>query len=590
MVRSWDARVRGATGRVSGVSGLDASDETSEDTQDTPSSAQPGPPMSLSGPPMTLSGPPMTLSLQAIMASAGVAGLIVDRSSGSVLWASQRWTQRFDERSTFAAHLRSTTNLGEVPLPQPGESWARTMSLLRSDGTEELTGLRLDGTAGQDASYVAIFAQEQTTKSSPVSDRTEVLGILGGALELSSGDAQQVGVLYIDLDRFKVVHDLVGGLETIRLLDLVGRRIREVLEPQSLLLRLPSDEFVVVLNAVDSMAAAENSAESVREAVATLRDIGHDLALTTSVGVALNEVGQSGEELLAAAETAVYLAKGRGRNRVAVHDEELRARSQRLLVVERQLRKSIDRREVKFAYQPVVDMRSGAVVGAEALLRLGGEVGLSAMEVIQAAEHSGLMGALGALVLDGVDDQLSDLIRSPVGDFEVMINLSQAQLNDDYLLSTLARLAADRSIRDGRLAVEVPEAVVVEHPEAFAELAKIVRPRFKLGIDGFGTLVSSPELLKSPAVDYVKLHRTITASAGVGQSIAELVKLAGRADVKLVALGVENAEQATALQASGCSLAQGFLYVGAVACEDLLELISVGFGLGNTNRHLASTP
>lgn len=576
MVRSWDARVRGAAGKV-----------TALDTEQTPeperlSLADPGIGADNdAAPSLGAASVGLLVALGTIVDTGRVACIVVDRFSGEVLWRSERWIERFGVKSHLGRHHQSSTELGEIPLPPADETWHRKTSLVRSDGTPEVSELTLVSTPGPAGTpYVSVIAADQPSNRPIINDRSEVCGIIGGAIEVGTGRSHEIAVLYVDLDRFKVVHDLVGNLETIRLLDLVRRCIRAAVRPSDLVLRLPSDEFVVVLSDLDRVSTAERVADEVRVAIATLSDVGHEVALTASVGVALSEPGQDGDSLLSAAETAVYLAKGRGRNRVAVHDEELRARSERLLVVERQLRRSIDRREVKFAYQPVVEMNSGEVVGAEALLRLGGDVGLSAVEVIQAAENSGLMGALGALVLDGVDEQLSTLIRDRSDAFQVMINVSEAQLDDEYLLESLVRLASDSTIKPGRLSIEVPEAVAISNPEAVVRLAELIRPHFRLGIDGFGTMVASTALLESLPLDYIKLHRSITASAtsmANRQRVAELVQAARSLDIQTVALGVESREQVDALRSVGCRQAQGFLYVGAVAATDLLDLIGVGF-------------
>ncbi len=505
---------------------------------------------------------------------------VVERESGRVRWSSDTWTERFGEKDLWSRHMASTTEFGESPLPSPGESWQRTRTLQFADGAEDLVDLLLLGSVtSQGIEFVTVVARDRARSGPLVSDRAEVTGVIDGALKETADGS--VAVLYVDLDRFKVVHDLVGNIEALRLLDLVNRRIASTVRGSDLVFRLPSDEFVIVASELLEADAAEELAERVRVGVATLADVGHDMALTASVGVAFGEAGQTGEALLSAAETAVYLAKGRGRNRVAVHDEELRSRTQRLLVVERQLRRAIDRRDVRFAYQPVVRISTGEVVGAEALLRLGGDVGLSAVEVVAAAEHSGLMGALGTLVLQGVEEQLGALLADPSGDHSVMVNLSANQLADEGLLTTLGAMAANPNLADGRLAVEVPEMVVREHRPAFDRLVELTRPAFQIGIDGFGASFRSVEILRSLPVDYVKLHRSITTSIGADTDhrlqVADLISDATAQGISVVALGVERIDQAAALQAMGCELAQGFLYAGAVTADDLLELVANGF-------------
>lgn len=527
----------------------------------------------------------ITDGLALAVAAVSMAVAVVERSTGLILWSSESWVERFGERDLLARHLPSTTEFGESPLPGPGESWRRTRTITFADGAEDLVDLLLVGASragdpdGEAIEFATVVALERNGRGPVVSDRAEVIAVVDGAIE-SARDGS-TAVLYVDLDRFKVVHDLVGNIEALRLLELVNRRISATVRGSDLVFRLPSDEFIVVACELEDAEAAEVLAERIRLGVATLADVGNDMALTASVGVAIAEGDQSGDQLVAAAETAVYLAKGRGRNRIAVHDEELRTRTQRLLVVERQLRRAIDRRDVRFAYQPVVDLGSGHVVGAEALLRLGGDVGLSAVEVVAAAEHSGLMGVLGALVLEGVEQQLGSMLRSVEREHTVMINLSAPQLADESLLAALGELTADSSIRPGRLALEVPELVLREHRDAFAKMAAAVQPRFKLGVDGFGISPESFDALAGLPIDYLKLHRSVTTTIGQDDGerarLAQTVERAFANDIVVVALGVERADQAAALRSVGVRRAQGFLYAGAVTSEDLLDLIETGF-------------
>lgn len=520
----------------------------------------------------------LSLAVQAME----IAVAVVERSTGLIWWTSDAWLDRFGEKDLIARHMPTATEFGESPLPSPGQSWQRTRTLLFADGAERLADLLLVGaTSPNGTDIVTVVALEKGASGPLVTERGQVISIIDGAVhEVAEGS---VAVLYVDIDRFKVVHDLVGNIEALRLLDLVNHRIAATVRGSDLLFRLHSDEFVVVACELEHPGAAEDLAERIRASVATLSDVGHDLALTASVGVALADPDQSGDELLSAAETAVYVAKGRGRNRIAVHDEELRSRTQRLMVVERQLRQAIDRRDVRFAYQPVVEIGTGRVAGAEALLRLGGDIGLSAVEVVAAAEHSGLMGALGVLVLEGVEEQLGELLRLPADDYAIMVNLSATQLADEDLVRTLERLAEDTSISLGRIAVEVPEVVAREHRAAVTRLAELVRPRFQFGIDGFGTSTLKADVLDWFPVDYLKLHRSVTTSLEDANDderdrIRSLIERARLNGTDVIALGVEHVHQAETLRELGCEKAQGFLYAGAVTADELLRLAESGIG------------
>ncbi len=594
MARSWDARVRGASQKAAtAVDAPPANDvdvEASTAKRSTPATSEgvvdgAAPATTDDDQAVQVALPSqhelgvVNVGLSLAVNALDVPIVVVDRATGRVVFASRRWVDRFGVQTTWARHSPESGGAGEAPLPPPGQSWQRTRSLMFADGTEDLAELMmLGGTNEAGAEVVSIVALDRTGTGPAITDRAEVISIVDGAL--TDQPVGSVAVLYVDLDRFKVVHDLVGNVEALRLLDLVSRRIAGVVRPTDLMFRLPSDEFVVIAIDLEHAGIAEELAERVRSCVATLSDVGHDLALTASVGVALADENQSGDTLLSAAETAVYLAKGRGRNRVAVHDEELRTRSQRLLVVERQLRKAIEQRDVRFAYQPVVHLPSGEVIGAEALLRLGGDIGLSAVEVVAAAEHSGLMGTLGALVFQGVEEQLGQLLRSSE-ERMVMVNLSATQLADDRLLEKLASLVDDETIPNARFAVEVPEIVIREHHDVFHQLCLMLQPKFQLGVDGFGTNVASLDVLKGLPIDYVKLHRSLTTSLGTDQDsrdqLADMVETANERRIGVIALGVERVDQAKVLVELGCTMAQGFLYAGAVTAEDLMGLIARRF-------------
>lgn len=515
--------------------------------------------------------------------AADLAVAVAERSTGLIRWTSDAWIDRFGERDLLARHMPTSTELGEAPLPAPGVAWQRTRTLILADGAERLSDLLMvGGEVDGGTAFVTVVALESIAGRHVVTGRSEVIEVIDGAINQQAEGT--VAVLYVDLDRFKVVHDLVGNIDALRLLDLVNQRLAATVRGSDLLFRLHSDEYVIVSSELEDSGQATELAERVRAAVATLSDVGHDLAITASVGVAIAENGQSGDQLLSEAETAVYVAKGRGRNRVAVHDEDLRSRSERLMAVERQLRQAIDRKDVRFAYQPVIELASGDVVGAEALLRLGGEIGLSAVEVVGAAEHSGLMGALGVLVLEGVDDQLGAFLRGLGPEKSIQVNMSATQLADEDLVRTLARISSDPEIMLGRIALEIPEVVVRDHREAVEALAAMVRPRFRFGIDGYGTGAISPADLEGLPIDYVKLHRGVTTSLGRmsiddRRDIEAMVTNMSRRNVEVVGLGVESHEQARWLSDIGVTQGQGFLYAGAVTVDQLLELFETGVGL-----------
>lgn len=568
MVRSWDERVKGATEKA--VAPADLSPVERKAPPEKAYTQSSGWVTSFTAHPVDRHVEPVAGGLALAVSAARIPVVVVDRSSSVVLWASEAWLARFGARHTFNRYSPTSTDFGEAPLPPPGENWQRTRTMILNDGSEDLVEMVLLGGEVDSDQIVTIMARDRLSATPLVSDRSEVIGVIDSLV--SDAADRSVAVLYVDIDRFKVVHDLVGNLEARRLLDVVGRRVAATVREGDLLFQMPGDEFVILASNLEAPFEAEELAERLRSTVATMSDVGHEMALTASVGVAFVSADTSGDALLSDAETAVYVAKGRGRNRVAIHDDEVRSRSDRILKVERQLRRAIERKQVEVAYQPMIDTVTGAVVGAEALLRLGGEVGLSTVEVVAAAEQSGLMGDLGSLVTGGVRDQFGDWLTSEE-DRILMVNLSANQMADQRLLGALTAIADDPAIRSGRFAIEVSEAVARENRAAFEELSARVRPRVLIGIDGFGNRFTSLADLGELTVDYVKLHRSVTnlfgrSDHGHGRA-ANIVRSVASAGVTVVALGVERHDQIEGLQVAGCRLAQGFLYAGALSAEEL---------------------
>ncbi len=519
------------------------------------------------------------MGVQAAVDAAELALLVADRETGSVLWSSKLWRSRFGERRDFARYLPSTTELGEAPLPPAGTRWNRTRSMLAADESEVLCDLTMVGLPGpRETELVSIIATNRAANAPRINDRSEVVSVIDGSIAAASSGG--VGVLFIDLDRYKVVEDRLGPVDATALLNRISEKLGGTVRGTDLLFRMSSDEFVIVACELEDEHIAEELAEKIRAEIATLAGVPQDLAITASIGVAVVRDNQGGDLVLSSAEAAMFEAKTKGRNRVAVHDSESRSRSERQKVAERKLREAIERRQIQFNYQPVVEMGTGRVVGAEALLRFGGDVSLSAAEVVAAAEHGGLMGTLGITVVDGVAEELGTWLKDPELEQVIMINLSASQLEDPALLDRLKAVATE-GYPDRRLAIEVPEVVVRSNRKAYLALNRALAGTFLMGIDGFGTNESSVEMLTGLPLDYIKLHRAVTAGITSGDdTMAPLKSLLGRAEesgIMVVALGVESRTQAERLQGLSCPLGQGFLYASAVNAKKLMDLSTSGF-------------
>ncbi len=375
---------------------------------------------------------------------------VAERTTGRLRWRSDAWLDRFGSVETVARHLPTSHEFAELPLPPAGESWRRSRTLAHQNGDETLYDLVLVGAStARGTQFVTILAIERIGVGQVITDRPEVLGLIADSLQ--GAEPNSVATVYVDIDRFERIVSAVGNLQAVRVLEQISRKLSSTMRATDSLFRLQGDEFLILAPGLQEAAHAEELGERVRSAIATIPEPADGLTVTASVGVAVNDENQGAEGLLAAAETAVQLAKGRGRDRVVLSRDDLPSVHERILTVERQLRRAIEHRQVRFSYQPLVRLDDRRIVGAEALLRVGGDVGLSATEVVSTAERAGLMGALGVLVFEGVEEQLGDWLVEPSERRRVMVNAAPSQLQDAEFMELLAELsrqdALDRPAR-----------------------------------------------------------------------------------------------------------------------------------------------
>lgn len=340
-----------------------------------------------------------------------------------------------------------------------------------------------------------------------------------------------------------------------------------------MLFRLQGDEFLIVAVDLADRGKGEELGERVRSAIATLPEPADNVVLTASVGVAVNEPSQTAHNLLAAAETAVQLAKGRGRNQVVLSDDALPSRTERLLTVERQLRRAIEHRHVSFAYQPLVRLSDRSTIGAEGLLRIGGDVGLSATDVVATAERSGLMGALGLLVVEGIEEQLGDWLIDPGSERLAMMNVAPSQLNDSEFVELLEVLAGHAEL-SGHFGIEVSASSALENLNLISSLAERLAPNVQLGADGWSNLDIPLKALSDAGFSYLKLHRNLVAQlpsdAMLRDRAARLINESIERAITVFAIGVEKETEVEALEQVGCVAAQGFLFSAAVPATEFL--------------------
>ena len=380
-----------------------------------------------------------------------------------------------------------------------------------------------------------------------------------------------VAVLFLDLDHFKLINDTAGHLAGDAVLLKMAERLRTFLRPHDTLARLGGDEFAIVVEDLDwpeqAIALGTRIIEAGRAPFVTGEE---HFTCTTSVGIAMtSDASGSAESLLQEADLALYRAKGRGRDRAEVFDEDLRTRVVGRLATERMLRRAIDHGHLRVHYQPIIDVQTGATVAAEALVRVwdpGRDVLIPAEEFIEVAEDAGVLPAMDEWLLGQVIEQAAKWRADFAGTAftDLGINVTARHLADaDFAQSLIAELAAHDLPTDA-LQIEVTERVLMEASNSTMSGLTLLRGAgVKVGLDDFGTGYSSLSYLRVFPLDFVKIDRSFIAELRPGSAGAAIVKsiidLSHGLGMGAVAEGVETEDQLTALRALGCDRAQGYL-------------------------------
>jgi diguanylate cyclase (GGDEF)-like protein/PAS domain S-box-containing protein len=409
-------------------------------------------------------------------------------------------------------------------------------------------------------------------------------------------------VLFLDLDRFKVVNDSLGHAAGDRLLTTVAGRLQSCVragdwagggtagvgEVPGTVARLGGDEFTLLLEGLRGPEDASTVAGRVLAALDAPVDCeGHEVTPAASIGIAACGRGAaryaSARDLLRDADTALYKAKNAGRNGYATFDGKMHAAAVARLTLEGDLRRALERDELVLHYQPLVSLTTGGIEGCEALVRWrrDGRI-ISPADFIPIAEDTGLIVPIGRWVVREACRQLAAWrVGTPGLRLRMNVNLSRRQLGDPDLVPHLRRVLAETGVDPADVGLEVTESAVMDDAEAACRvLAAVKATGVRLSIDDFGTGYSSFSCLHRFPLDELKIDRSFVATASGRRDYAAviqaMVQLAHNLGVRVVAEGVEHADQVAMLQALDCDLAQGYYFRKPLPAEEWPLLLRLG--------------
>lgn len=430
-------------------------------------------------------------------------------------------------------------------------------------------------------------------KLTDLPNRAQFMNHLQTASELFEKDANACfAVLFLDLDRFKIINDGLGHLIGDKLLVAISQRIKSSLRPGDVVARLGGDEFTILINNVKQQSDATNVAERIQNQLSKpFRLDNYEVFSTASIGIIIaDETKRKPEDFLRDADTAMYRAKESGKARYEIFDTAMHTHNINLLQMENDLRRAIERNEFKLYYQPIVSLNAPEIEEFEALIRWQhpDKGFIPPNDFIYIAEETGLIIPIGEWVLQESCRRIRDWQKQFGYDrhLAVSVNLSAKQLMHPNLIKQIRKVLKETNLCPSCLKLEVTESMVMDNAELALEvLTEICALGVRLSTDDFGTGYSSLSYLNRFPFERLKIDRSFVGKMDTDAKSEEIVrtiiKLAENLNLEVVAEGIENEHQFSRLRELGCHYGQGYLFSRPVSKKDAEKLLIEGLNLEN---------
>jgi diguanylate cyclase (GGDEF)-like protein len=405
------------------------------------------------------------------------------------------------------------------------------------------------------------------------------------AITVAHRHGTKFAVLFLDLDNFKHINDSLGHPIGDTLLQSVARRLVSCVRDSDTVSRQGGDEFIVLLSEV---AEAKNAAPCAQKLLTMLKApnfVGHhSLEVSASIGISIYpEDGLDPETLIKTADTAMYQAKKHGRNNYKFFEEEMNIRAVERQSIEEDLRGALERQEFVLQYQPKIDLRTGMITGAEALIRwLHPQRGMvSPLMFVPVAEDSGLILPIGMWVRREACQQARAWQDAGFAPLSVAVNISVVEFRDQNFLESVRAILRETRLEPSRLELELTESVLMQHVDASTSvLRKLKAMGVRLAVDDFGTGYSSLSYLRRFPIDALKIDRSfvreITSNPDDATIVSAVISMGRSLNHCVIAEGVETREQCTFLQNQQCDQGQGYYFSRPVFPEQFAKLLETG--------------